>query len=32
MENTFNENLRRTRKEKGVTQEQLAEAVRVSEV
>lgn len=30
MENTFNENLRRIRKEKGVTQEQLAEAVGVS--
>ena len=30
MENTFNTNLRRIRKEKGVTQEQLAEAVGVS--
>ncbi|MGN0687765.1 MAG: helix-turn-helix domain-containing protein [Oscillospiraceae bacterium] len=30
MENTFNTNLRRLRKEKGITQEQLAEAVGVS--
>lgn len=30
MENTFNANLRRIRKEKGITQEQLAEAVGVS--
>lgn len=30
MENTFNTNLRRIRKEKGITQEQLAEAVGVS--
>ena len=30
MENTFNANLRRIRKEKGITQEQLAEAAGVS--
>ena len=30
MDNTFNKNLRRIRKEKGITQEQLAEAAGVS--
>ena len=30
MENTFNDNLRRIRKEKKITQEQLAEKIKVS--